>query len=249
MSKRGQVVVAVDHAPLGLLPGLERVSRTLDALTSIQPDAMILNFGLLKRFGPNLSGAGVAPILRLDGNRTHLAGDWTASDEWEMFYSAETAARLNATGVIVNLLLGFPAELASLRVLAAAAAAAQQVGLRLYVSSIVQDADAGSAHERRDRQAFAARMAFEMGADVVNIYGASDPTVIEHVTPWCEADLLAQGAPPGASADVAANWAEKSIAAGAAGVCVGQSVWGAKDPRAQLSAIRDSVRAMARSTV
>ncbi|WP_229075185.1 hypothetical protein [Actinoplanes sp. DH11] len=249
MSKRGRVVVALDHAPLGLLPGLERVSHTIGTLVSVQPDAMILNFGLLKRFGASLAAAGVAPILRVDGNRTYLAGDWTASDEWEMFYSAESAANVGASGVIVNLLLGFPAELASLKVLASAASAAQQTGLELYVSSIAADPGTGSADELRDRQAFAARMAFEMGADVVNVYGAGDPTVIEHVAPWCDADLLAQGAPSGPSAGAAANWAEKSVAAGAAGVCVGQSVWGDKDPRGQLAAICDAVRATARSTV
>jgi fructose-bisphosphate aldolase / 2-amino-3,7-dideoxy-D-threo-hept-6-ulosonate synthase len=243
MDKQGRVLVAFDHAPLGLLDGLQRMPEVIPALVPAKPAGIILNFGPMKRFGELLIAAGIAPIMRLDGNRTFLAGDWTASPEWDLFYSAETAAAMGAQGVIVNLLVGGPAELASLTSATRAAAAAHRLGIPLYVSSIVIDPATGRQTENPDHKAFGARMAFELGADVVNVYGAEDPAVIEHVKPWCAADVVAQGAPATAHLDAIANWAEKCVASGADGVCVGRAIWGAPRPAAVLHAIEAALGA------
>jgi DhnA family fructose-bisphosphate aldolase class Ia len=84
-----------------------------------------------------------------------------------------------------------------------------------------------------------------LGADVVNVYGAADPSVIEQVKTWCPAEVIAQGAPSGQRTEVLANWAEKCLAAGADGVCVGRAVWGAPHPREAFQAINEAVRGSA----
>src|SRR5688500_14570762 len=96
MGKQGRVVVAFDHAPLGLLDGLDRMSEIIRAVLPGKPAGIILNFGPMKRFGELLTAADVPAILRLDGNRTFLAGDWLGSPEWELFYTVEAAAEAGA---------------------------------------------------------------------------------------------------------------------------------------------------------
>src|SRR5258706_340749 len=109
MDGRGALVVAFDHAPLGLQRGLEDISRKVRDLLPQQPDGVILNCGVLKHLGSDFRAFGqTAAIARLDGNRTHLGGDWTASPDWELFFSAATAKRFGASAAIVNLLLGGP---------------------------------------------------------------------------------------------------------------------------------------------
>jgi fructose-bisphosphate aldolase / 2-amino-3,7-dideoxy-D-threo-hept-6-ulosonate synthase len=230
MYGNGAVIVAFDHAPLGLLDGLGNICRQVEGILPSHPSGVVLNLGVLKRLAGKISEADVAAIMRLDGNQTYLAGDWTASADWELFYSAETAVRAGAAGAIVNLVLGGPAELSSLKVVARAAAACGELGIPLYVSAIVISNKNDLHKEEAHEQAFAARMAFELGADYVNLYGVSDPSSIEYASAWCDVPIIAQGAPRGGSPSEVANWAEKCGAAGAYGVCVGQAVWGSADP-------------------
>ncbi|WP_033344973.1 beta/alpha barrel domain-containing protein [Catenuloplanes japonicus] len=231
-------MVAFDHAPLGLFAGLRNLPGIVSALADVKPDAVILNFGPMKRLGAELARSGIDTVLRLDGNRSYLAGDWTSSDEWELFYSVETAVKVGAAGVIANLLLGGPGEMASIRAVSTAAAAAHAARLRFYVSSIVLNQPGG------DGKAFGARMAFELGADVVNMYGA-DPRVVEEAVSWCDGGaLLAQGAPKSGQPEAVIGWAKECMVAGATGVCVGEAVWGADDPAAVLAGIRQVTHAV-----
>jgi DhnA family fructose-bisphosphate aldolase class Ia len=243
VTKRSSILVAFDHAPLGLVPGLERISDKVRALLPLGLDGVILNFGVLKHLSQDILNGPTPAIARLDGNQTYLQGDWLQASDWELFYSADAAARLGASGAIVNLLIGGPAELASMRVVAQAATACADLGIPLYVSAIAVDEPNTTEASPDIRRAFAARMAFELGADIVNLYGAGDPTLVEHVRTWCDAPLIAQGAPAGGSLSDVSNWAEKCRSAWADGICVGRAVWQSSDPSALVAQLLNVMRA------
>jgi fructose-bisphosphate aldolase, class I len=226
-SKSG-VIVAFDHAPLGLLPGLDAMDSLLAQFVRYQIEGYIVNYGVLKHLTREISDLSITPIARLDGNHTYLGGDWTKSPEWEMFYSVEACQKVGARAAIVNLLLGSPAELASLRVVAKAAAACREGALPLFVSAMcfckpAQHSAENSCH------AFAARMAYELGADVVNVYGTSDANTIKEVRHWCPLPLYVQGAPVASDGDLT-YWARECVGSGAKGVIVGRAAWQSPDP-------------------
>ena len=193
----------------------------------------------MKRLGRENVHLPFTIIARLDGNRTVLGGDWTRSSEWELFYTVDACQRVGAGAAIVNLLLGSPAELASLKVVAQAATACERAGIPLFVSAmsfgeVVEDwADV-------HRQAFSARMAYELGADVVSLYGATGRTLNE-AGRWCPCPLYAQGAPSSDSYEDLALWARECASAGGAGVVAGRSVWQSPDPHETVRALLEGL--------
>lgn len=227
------VIVAFDHAPLGLLPGLDRMDTLLREFAAQPLAGIIVNYGVLKRLSRENPQPSVNPIVRLDGNRTVLGGDWTRSAEWELFYRADACQQLGARAAVVNLLLGGPAELLSLKVVAQAVLACQNAGLPLLVSAMclatTDTEEIGYSH-----QAFSARIAYEMGADMVNVYSAVDGAVIREVRQWCPLPLYAQGAPASEGAATLSRWARECVLAGAQGVVVGKSIWQHPDPTERL---------------
>src|SRR5258708_2551476 len=252
------LVVALDHAPLGLAAGLDHIERKVEAILAGHPDGLIANYGWLKRIKQGEGPAQTSLIARLDGNRTYLAGDWTKSDEWELFFGVDACVRIGAQAGIVNLLLGSPAELASLNVVARAVAACDAVGVPLVVSAMyVPVMEQGSKRERahpssgslRTRpqaaederpgqgRCFAARMAFELGADYVIAYDTVDPHDLTEVKRWCPSPILAQGAPPGQPVELAA-WACACVSSGARGVVAGRAVWQDDNPTQVVTTLR-----------
>jgi DhnA family fructose-bisphosphate aldolase class Ia len=233
VSASGLLVAAFDHAPLGLLPGLERTEDTVRALHKLGVRHFVLNYGPLRALAPGLKNldpdSETTLILRLDGNQTYLFGDWTESEDWVLFHSAETAVRIGASAGIVNLLLGGPSELASLTVVARAVEACGRAGIPLYVSAMATP-DPTSGQVSEESKIFAARMAYELGADLVNLYGMQDPKLISEVARWCPIPLIAQGAPLSEDPTVLTSWAGACRHHHAAGICVGQALWQAPNP-------------------
>ena len=226
--------LAFDHIFLGLLPGIEDIERKIVATLPAKPDGMILNYGVLLQLGPAIASAGVAPILRLDGNRSYLTGEWTKSPEWEMFYTAECAARAGAQAAIVNLLVGGPSELASIKVVARAAAGCQEAGIPLVVSAIALPSmrpwRRHRTDERRSRTIFAARLAYELGASIVNVYSVADPSIVQEILPLISVPAVISGGPgPGRLAELT-HWVAGALSKGAAGICVGRAVWQGSEP-------------------
>lgn len=256
LNEQSSLIVAIDHVPLGLSAGLDDIDRRVGAILAGHPDGVVANYGLLKRMQQAFDLQSTTPIARLDGNRTFLAGEWTASADWELFFSAEASARIGAGAVIVNLLLGGPAELASLKVVARAAVACHASGLPLVVSAICVQRPgrkptgaiirrlSGVVHKREDPAvlslrgaSFAARMAFEMGADYVVGYDLFAPDALGEIRRWCPVPLLAQGAPSGDREKLHA-WAQECLTNGANGVIVGRAIWQSEDPKETVDGLR-----------
>ncbi|GGM51301.1 hypothetical protein ACFFX1_08655 [Dactylosporangium sucinum] len=224
------VLVAMDHAPLGPLPGLAPIEAVARAVRRSGPAGLVVNYGLCRRLSGGSDADGCDLVVRLDGNQTYRYGDnWPDWPDWELFYRPADAARAGARGAAVNLVLGAAGELASLRVVARAAAECAAAGLYLVVSAISVDPPGTPAALRLEHRCAAVRMACELGADVVVAYDA-DPDTVGVIRDWSYRPMLAQGAPADGGPAGLARWAKACASAGANGVCVGRMIWSAEDP-------------------
>ena len=247
MRTNGLLILAFDHVFLGLLKGMEGIEHTIADVLPSHPDGLILNFGVLRRVRPILRDAGVTPILRLDGNRTYLAGDWTKSAEWEMFYTADSAAKAGAEAAIVNLLVGGPSELSSIKVVASAAAACQDVGIPLVVSAIALDSASSAGRRQRHKKleaCFVARLAYELGADIVNAYEVADPNIVRSIKEACPIPMIVSGISAQDDRKDPANWVAAVVGNGAAGICVGRAVWQSAEPLKAAQNLRSAMDAL-----
>jgi DhnA family fructose-bisphosphate aldolase class Ia len=245
MRLEGGLIVAFDHSPLGLLPGLERTETLLEEFSAHPLAGVVLNYGVLKYLGHCIPNFPITPVVRLDGNQTFMAGDWTKSADWELLYTADACQKIGARAAIVNLLLGGTSEMASIKTVASAAVACHESGIPLLVSAISLSSGDSNPGESI-HYTFPARMAYELGADAVSVYGVSNPDVLEKVTRWCPVPIYAQGATTKGTERELANWAKACISAGATGVVVGRSVWQSPDP---IEVVRQLLAALERLSV
>lgn len=217
------LVLALDHAPAGLSPGLRSIARHIDQASATPVVAVLANYGVAKRVRAHLSDT-VGLIVRADGNETGLSQLWTNSPNWGLFFPPAVCAASGANAIAVNLLLGGPAEFRSLTVVADAICAAQESNTKVLVSAIALDANNEgnyAASHVPERIAYAARIAEEMGADVVNVYSQGSRAALTASAAVCSGPLIAANPPQ----NMLAEWCDTARNAGYRGFCVGSMLW------------------------
>ena len=224
---RRAVVIALDHAQFkGPMDGLRSMSDAVDSAVRGGADGVILNPGALRNCIGSYAGR-CALVLRITGASTDLNPIF---DYHRAIASVEQAAALGADAVIAMGFLGGPGEAASLALLAEIAADCDRWGMPLVAEMLVAD-----PAKSNDIPSIArgARVAYELGADVIKVYGAGEPAFAE-VPKSCPLPILLAG---GAKSEDPAAMARAAVRQGAAGVAFGRTVFGAKDPAAVVQAL------------
>lgn len=225
------VIVPVDHSlTLGPAEGLGDVPAALQTLAGGGPDAVIA------QRGPVSAGvwpAGAATV----GAIIHLSGATELSPESHVkvpVCGVEAALRLGADAVSVHVSLGTGNERDN-RALAHLGAVADQCtawGLPLLAMMYVY----GAAAERPGAVAHAARVGADLGADIVKVNHTADLAAV--VRSSYVPIVVAGGTPAADGGRRLLRVVERSIADGAAGVCVGRGVFQHRRPAAMLAALR-----------
>lgn len=218
---RRAVVIALDHGQFkGAIPGLAQMSAIVRSAVDGGADGVILNAGAVADCAPVLAGR-CALIARVTGASTDANPDF---DFHRSVLSIESAVSMGADAVIAMGFLGGAGEAASLVLLAEIAENCRRWGMPLVAEMLVADPerfnDVASI-------ALGARVAYELGADVVKAYGAGEKE-FARIPASSPLPVLVAG---GASSDNPAEMARKALASGAAGVAFGRTVFGASDPR------------------
>jgi DhnA family fructose-bisphosphate aldolase class Ia len=86
-----------------------------------------------------------------------------------------------------------------------------------------------------------ARIAAELGADIVKTVCPGDTAAFSAVVEACPVPVVALGGPRMASEDDVVALARGVVEAGAAGIAFGRNVWGSPDPAALLGRLHDAV--------
>lgn len=227
------VILPLDHGvSRGPLPGLERVADAARAGINGGADAIVLHKGMLRCLD---SAAAPLPgiIMHLSAStalgpspyRKVLAGD------------VEEAIRRGADAVSVHLNLGNEFEHEMLRDLGLVGRSCLQWQIPLLVMAYACW-NAGPASG--PQIAHAARVAAELGADVIKLPFPGDYDVLAGIASNIPVPVVIAGGVSGPVGQLFER-IEKSLQAGARGIAAGRGVFQHKNPEAVLGAIRGIV--------
>ncbi len=224
------VVVAMDHGLPGMFPlgHLADPASLLDAVAAGGADAILTTPGLARRFAPHIGKLGL--IVRLDGGTTPI-GDAPRSSS--LIATPEDAMRLGADAVAVMGFCGTEDEGRSLATLGKVATECRALELPLMAEMLPLGFGAEPTVEEI---ALAARIAAEMGVDIVKTKFVGPQEAYRQVTETCFAPVLILGGSERELGQVT-DTIGQAVAAGVAGVAMGRSVWRSSDVRGTVGAI------------
>lgn len=228
------VFVAMDH-PAYLGAGVPAAAAA--AVAEARPDAILATWQLARSRPEAFAGSGL--ILRVDGGISDL-GEPPAADTTSLLYSAEQALVLGADAVVIMVFPGTPDEDRSLGRLARLAAECEQLGLPVMAESI-PGGWPRTVEWNAENVGRGARIAVELGADIVKTVCPGPAEEFAAVAEACPAPVVALGGPKVDDIDQVVVLARGVAAAGGAGVAFGRNVWGADDPAALVRRLMETV--------
>ncbi|MYB04135.1 MAG: fructose-bisphosphate aldolase [Acidimicrobiaceae bacterium] len=228
------VFVAMDH------PSYMGMGVAPEAAASIArggPDAILATWQLARARPAAFAGAGL--VLRVDGGISDL-GDPPAADTTSLLYTAEQAMVLGADAVVIMVFPGTPDEQHSLQRLARLAAECELLGLPVMAESI-PGGWPRTVPWTAENVGRGARLAVELGADIVKTMCPGPVEEFAAVAEACPAPVVALGGPKVDDEDQVVALARGVVEAGGAGVAFGRNVWGSDDPAALVGRLLEAV--------
>ena len=221
------VILPLDHAVAIPVPGLENPFELIERV-SPYVDGYVMNLGVAMRAADSMAGKGIC--LRTDVYNTRMTGDGAGSIN---VYGVEEAEMVGANAVM-NML--YPNSISE-RVNFQEVADLVRTSLDLDIPTIIEALPYGLGQNDKytlENVMFAARLAAELGADVVKVPYPIDakPGDFRRVTESCFVPVSVLG---GASMNDDASllkMVEDAMDAGAAGIAIGRNVWQHKSPAA-----------------
>lgn len=216
-------VLAVDQViPQGLHGALQDPIMALEKLKDADFDALLLHSGIVKLAGKALIG-GKPFIVKLTTATTQ------SHDKTHRFLidSVEHALSLGASGVSMNLFIGSSYEAQLFEQFSQAVQACDRFGMpMLAMAHPVPDKqyDAGL-------QAYACRVAAELGADIVKTDYPGSVEAFQLVTAHCPVPVLVEESPYVENQAGTLQTTREAMQAGGKGVVFGRRVWAHPNPQ------------------
>lgn len=230
------VIFPLDHGvTCGPIHGLERIDRAIHLGSRAGADALVLHKGMLNTL--------MDIQERHPGVFMHLSASTqmgSAPHRKVLVGTVEEAIRRGADGVSVHINFGNEHEHDMLRDLGEVGSACAQWQMPLLVMAYIRgvhapstDVDAAIAH--------AARVAAELGADVIKIPAPEDSHVLEQICSSLPIPVVVAGGSKVPDARLLLQRIDGMLASGARGVAVGRNVFQCEHPGALLRGICDVV--------
>lgn len=219
-------IVPMDHGiTSGPLGGLEDISKTVKQVSEGGADAVIVHKGLARYISSNLAPVNCELIIHLSAS-TSLAADPSRK---ELVSSVEQAIRLGAAAASIHVNLGTPSEPQMLKDLGWAAEQCDRWGLPMLAMMYVKDGKPESEYDA-GKIRHAARIAEELGADIIKVNYTATPDTFSMVTSSVKSPVIIAGGPKADSPDALYRMIKEAVAAGARGAAIGRNVFGTADP-------------------
>lgn len=235
------VIVALDHAlATGQAAGLDDPAGVLAEIADAGADAAILTPGAARL---RAGAAGALPwLLTADYYATSVDAGTPGDEELHgVLWSAEHAAALGADGIKCLWIHGQTdpeRHLRSLRQVARLMEDAHRAGLPVMVEAVLWGPRLAPGFEQDgELVANAARMAFELGADLIKVAMPHDATSLQQVARSVPVPIVAMGG-PAHDPRVLFTHVRRVLDAGLAGVALGRNVWKAERPERMVAALR-----------
>ncbi|PKM83428.1 MAG: fructose-bisphosphate aldolase [Firmicutes bacterium HGW-Firmicutes-14] len=217
-------IAPMDHGvTVGPVQGLTDIPAIVSLIWAGKADAIIVHKGLVGQITDYLGSDGCELIVHLSAS-TALAPD---PNRKELVSSVEHAIRLGATAVSVHVNLGSPYEAEMLKDLGMVAEQCELWGMPLLAMMYVRDGSRESEYDP-DKIKHAARLAEEMGADIVKLNYTGSKETFAEVSGAVKIPVVIAGGPKMSSREELFIMIEEALEAGARGVAVGRNLF--QDP-------------------
>lgn len=214
------VTVPLDHGvSVGPISGLVDMKETVNGIAEGGADCVLMHKGLV-RCGHRESGRDVGLILHLSSS-TDLAPQPNAKI---LTSSVEDAIKHGADGVSVHVNLGDDSEREMLADLGRVAAVAAEWGMPLLAMMYGRGPKISDPFDP-DVVAHCARVAVELGADIVKVPYTGDMDSFSRVVDACCVPVVIAGGPKVDSSRAFIEMVHDSVRAGGAGLSVGRNIF------------------------
>ena len=208
-------VLAMDHAQCGLTEGLEDPCGLIESTVNTPLDGFLVNVGIAEKAEDKLLGKKL--LLRASSGGTALGDSFT--NVHLNHVSPETALSMGVDAVVMMLVMGGSDYLSAQR-MACDIDAFHRYGIPVVVEILANDFQRTQTYEI---QANGARVAAELGADVVKAFYTEN---FESVIKSCPAPVILAGGPKG---EDIAELAGKAVRSGVKGFAFGRNLFLSKN--------------------
>jgi fructose-bisphosphate aldolase, class I len=225
------VAVAMDHGvALGAVDGLEDIGARLEQVLAAAPDAVLVGPGTIRRYGSMLLGRDApAAILAVD---FPLFGAYPGGDKIDAevpSISAEEAARLGADMVKIVMIFGqeqVDRQIRNFSNIARTIEQCHRIGLPVMVEPTTWGLRFGGKNTK-DAKLLTdmARIAYEVGADIVKSDFPENACDMERIARACPVPVVLLGGAKSSSMHDMLSNVLTCVQCGAAGVTFGRNVW------------------------
>lgn len=238
-------VVAYDHGlHIGVIPGNENPGLMLETLAEAGADAFLVAPGTARAYASVFAGRG-APglILRMDWSNRWREKSALGHREGRgrLIGSVEDAARLGADAVLVYIFIGYEdpeAEAAQVESVAYLAQECEALGIGCFIEPMPRGLLVGDNPFNADYIALGARLACEIGADVLKTDYSGDAESFARVVEASFRPVLIAGGPKTQTEQQALEMVAGALKAGASGMFIGRNVFQAADPAQMMRVMR-----------
>ncbi|MBS7611676.1 2-amino-3,7-dideoxy-D-threo-hept-6-ulosonate synthase [Candidatus Bathyarchaeota archaeon] len=231
------VIIPMDHGvTLGPIAGIENISKIVEKLKRGGADAVLVHKGWARL----IDTRGMSLILHISAS-TKLGPD----PDWKVTVtSVEEAVALGADGVSIHVNIGCEREPEMLGLLGVVAESCEDWGMPLLVMAYPRGPKIANQHDP-ELVSHAARVAAELGADVVKTNYTGSVESFKRVVESCPIPVVIAGGPKVSSDREMLEMVKKSVDSGGAGVSIGRNVFQHEKPdlmtRAIVSIVHDGM--------
>lgn len=218
------MILPVDHGlMMGRVPGLEDPRALVAAAISAGCDGLLMSLGLARATAADFAGRG-SPARLLTLDVLLRAGDDDAGSG-TVAVPVRQAAALGADAVKVLMAWDVPsAERAALtRRIAGVVDEAARWGIPVMVEPVAMRMPRGEAAV--ELEADAARIAMELGADIIKMPYPGSPEAMRSLTAELGVPVVILGGPGASTAAGLVAMVAEAVSAGASGIVIGRQVW------------------------
>ncbi|HIE04158.1 MAG TPA: fructose-bisphosphate aldolase [Candidatus Latescibacteria bacterium] len=235
---RRMVLVTLDHGIcIKPMKEINDPASVVRRLVEGGADAVLLTPGIAKIVYKELVGTDTSLMLRIDGTATSIGPDLTND---ELICSVEEAMRLGADAVATFGVIGVPREAQLSRKIGTTAEECDKWGMPMMTEMVPSEILSHQFEDRAKRRwpsdpevvKFSARVAAELGADIVKGYYTGDPKTFREVIEYCPVPYVVLSGPASGDPELFLSFVREAVDCGASGVSVGRNVWTYKDPAA-----------------
>jgi len=226
------VIVPMDHGTsIGPIDGLIDMKSTVNAVSSGGATAVLMQKGLVP-YGHRTTGNDVGLILHLSAS-TNLG---STSDSKVLVANVEEAIKMGADAVSIHVNLGAETEPHMLADFGKVSRDCSEWGIPLLVMAYPRGPSIKNQYDP-EKVAHCARVATELGADLIKVSYTGDIDTFRKVVKGALAPVLIAGGPKMNSDMEILNMVYDSLQAGGRGVSIGRNIFQHSNPRAMTEAI------------